>query len=109
MFTIEFTLTEDHIKLLRKMNVGWNDAEFGAPEIDPKRPYGNSQVYFDIAEHLGVVIPEEDKEFSDDEKAEMLKLHQETEMALQIVLRTGAFTPGVYVADKYRRDWNLKS
>ena len=105
---IEFQLTEDHIKLLRQMEVGWQRDEFGAPEIDPKRPYGNSQVYYDIAEHLGRDIPEEPKEFSDEEKAEMFKLHRETETALQIVLRTGNFAPGVYVADRYMQDWKLK-
>ena len=105
---IEFSLTEDHIKLLRQMEVGWQRDEFGAPEIDPKRPYGNSQVYYDIAEHLGRDIPEEPKEFSDEEKAEMFKLHRETETALQIVLRTGNFAPGVYVADRYMQGWKLK-
>ena len=41
-------LTEEHIKLLRNMYVGWGYCEFGAPEIDPKRPYGNSHVIGDI-------------------------------------------------------------
>lgn len=106
---IEFTLTEDHIKLLRQMNVGWQQCEFGAPEIDPKRPYGNSQVYYDIAEHLGLDIPEDDEAFTDEQKEKMLKLHRETEDALQIVLTTGTFKPGIYVADRYMRDWKLKS
>ena len=43
-----FTLTEDHIKLLRNLEVCWEDAEFGAPAIEPKRPYGNSYVYKDM-------------------------------------------------------------
>ena len=40
----EFTLTVDHITLLNNMWVDWSDVEYGAPEIDPKRPYGNSDV-----------------------------------------------------------------
>lgn len=46
----KFTVKPDHLKLLKKMCVGWRDCEFGAPEIDPKRPYGNSGVYGDIGQ-----------------------------------------------------------
>ena len=48
----EFEVTEEHIQLLRDMVVTWWNCEFGAPAIDPKRPYGNSWVYGDIAETL---------------------------------------------------------
>lgn len=47
-----FTLTEDHIKLLSRAYIGWEDSEFGAPSIDCKRPYGNSYVEGDVAEIL---------------------------------------------------------
>lgn len=46
-------ITNDHLKLLEKVYWQWQDAEYGAPEIDPKRPYGNSDVENDIAELLG--------------------------------------------------------
>jgi len=39
-----FVLTENHIKLLRKAYVTWEDGDFGAPSIDTRRPYGNSSV-----------------------------------------------------------------
>ena len=41
---MDFTLTADHITLLRAMYVGWCGDEYGAPEIYSKRPYGNSDV-----------------------------------------------------------------
>ena len=50
----KFTLTENHIKLLCRAYVGWNGAEFGAPSIDPKRPYGNSDVLHDMGDILSV-------------------------------------------------------
>ena len=56
--TRRFTVTDEHLRLLRRAHVTWVDAEFGAPEIDGKRPYGNSDVYSDIAEILG--IPEDE-------------------------------------------------
>jgi hypothetical protein len=99
----KFKLTEDHIKLLRHMRVGWGYSETGAPEIDPKRPYGNSDVDGDIHKILtGEYIPE-------DTDVNYDKLHRQTETALQIVLRVGKFEPGVYVCDTYGSNWRLES
>jgi hypothetical protein len=36
------------------MYITWDDCEFGAPACDCKRPYGNSDVYGDMAEILGL-------------------------------------------------------
>ena len=47
-------MKEEHLKLLKEMYVGWNECEFGAPEIDPKRPYGDSDVYEDMNKILGL-------------------------------------------------------
>lgn len=33
-----FTLTDEHLTLLRAAYIGWEDCEFGAPAIDCKRP-----------------------------------------------------------------------
>lgn len=92
--TRTFTLTEDHVKLLRRAYVGWQDCETGAPEVDPKRPYGNSSVAQDIAEILGEEYDQEDPSESQDRR--LLTLHRETQLALQVVLATGAFKLGNY-------------
>lgn len=111
-----FVLTGLHVRLLRAMNVDWDDHETGAPAIDPKRPYGNSAVLRDIYELL---VP--DAAWDDDrglpaglssrEWAELAsaygQLHAETEIALQIVLDTGGFQPGVYTAPAYGGKWQL--
>lgn len=44
-----FALTDQHLTLLRSAYVRWEDCEFGAPAIDYKRPYGNSDVVGDMA------------------------------------------------------------
>ena len=104
----EFTVTEEHLKLLRRACVSWDDCEFGAPEIDCKRPYGNSDVYSDIAEILG--IPEDD--WSDEDMGVLpeaewrfLRLHVETAIALQIALATGEFRAGPYVRGSEHDTW----
>lgn len=43
-----FTLTDEHVSLLQAANIGWCDAEWGAPCIDPKRPYGNGDIWRDM-------------------------------------------------------------
>ena len=105
---VRFTVTDQHLKLLRRMCVGWQDCETGAPEIDPKRPYGNSDVFDDVVEILGVK-PNYSKhgEILDGLEEKMMKLHRETETALQIVLSTGAFKAGTYECGEYEYDWKL--
>jgi hypothetical protein len=101
----KFTVTNNHLRLLRNMNVSWNGYEFGAPSIDPKRPYGNGDVYTDIAELIGATIDRETEDFTDIQRACMKALHKQTETVLQIVLATGRFLAGEYQADKYDRNW----
>lgn len=95
-----FVLTEDHLKLIRRMYVGWCNIESGAPEIDPKRPYGNSDVYFDMAKILGIPFDREsDTPFSAEVEKRFRLLHRSMETALQIVLRVGKFEAGIYEAE----------
>ena len=115
----KFTITENHLKLLKRMFVGWNDCEFGAPEIDPKRPYGNSSVEQDILEIIGFeeideerfkfilegkeyILKGEDKyniELEDEEELckKLWKLNREMQIVLQICLSLGTFETGDYI------------
>ena len=53
-------LTKDHIKLLQEAEWRWNNCEFGAPMIDPKRPFGFSGgQYESMAEILGIELFED--------------------------------------------------
>lgn len=64
-------------KLLKRAYVGWEDSETGAPCINPKRPYGNSDVAEDVREILDIPLTD----------AEALELHKMTESVLQDVLK----------------------
>lgn len=88
-----FVLTEEHIKLLRAMCVGWQDCEYGAPEIDPKRPYGNSSVECDIHE---ILTDERSYELTDAQRERYAQLHRETQLALEIMLQCGEVRTGTY-------------
>lgn len=100
-----FEVTDQHIKLIRNFYVDWDNCETGAPTIDPKRPYGNSDVAYDMCKILnGKAF---DGEMDDDVMSDYLNLHRETETALQIILRTGKFQSGVYQCEPYTRNWEL--
>ena len=43
--------------------------------------------------------------FSKEQVVLMENLHMESKVALQIVLKTGKFEPGIYVADEYSNNW----
>ena len=103
-----FTVTDEHLRLLRRGLVSWYSAEFGAPGLDPKRPYGNSGVFGDIAEILDVPDSEwmePDDELNPDAEWRFLRVHAETGIALQIALAGGEFRAGQYVRGDDYNNW----
>lgn len=116
-----FTLTKEHIALLHRTYVDWNDDAYkGAPAVGLKRPYGHSSVIADVVEILlqvnGIDVNMTDHALEDfvsyDREGEvrlltlpsgrkltyddLMVLHRQTETALQIVLCTLSFVPGEY-------------
>lgn len=91
MKTTKFKLTEEHVKLLQHAFVSWHDCEYGAPEIDCKRPYGNKMVEEDICRILGwptrtVTTVDDDDKWTHKQLEKAATLHREIETALQILL-----------------------
>lgn len=107
--TKRFLVTEEHLKLLDNMWIGYNDwTEFGAPEVDPKRPYGNSDVYGDIAEIIGLEAERDswgDIQYTTEQKDRMLELHKEMQHVLQILVVNRSIEPGYYEASAYGVNW----
>ena len=100
----EFMLKLEHIKLLSHASVDWLDCETGAPCIDCKRPYGNSDVAGDVAEILGIDIkkcPHCNEPLEEVDENQLMNWHHETETALQIILCTQSFVPGKYREVEY--------
>lgn len=106
---MEFEVTEQHLALLRRMYVEplWDCA----PQLDVKRPYGNSDVCGDVAAILGIHIEKDEGGWlTSAGKAVtdlMWKLHTEAGIALQIILFTGEFRAGKFFRpDRYdTRTW----
>lgn len=96
----EFCVTEDHIKLLRKAIVNWQDMGPGGPCVDPVQPYGTTCAQCDIAKILNIKPRYSHKdqtiEYREDQIEYMEKVHKETKIVLQIFLRTGKMEPGLY-------------
>lgn len=96
------TVTEEHIALLRRMYVNWDDDAYdGAPAIDIKRPYGNSDVLGDVAEILGWPLTKDrwGEEVMTEEQGERARvLHESMADVLQVLVQNPTdFGPGVWV------------
>jgi len=77
-------ITESHIKLINRMRIGWEVVNgVGAPIVEGKRPYGNSDIAYDVLEIIG--IPYDGGNEALEEFA--LRLHRETEEVLQRLVR----------------------
>lgn len=104
-----FELTADHVKLLSRASIRFSDGPYcGAPGLDAKRPFGNSDLVMDMAKILGIdPVPTDDEEthYPVGTRNRMMKLYRELGTALSIVLRSGSFEPGVYVSEPYRSKW----
>lgn len=102
----EFTLTEDHLKLLRAFYIAWEDSEYGAPCVDPKRPYGNSGVEGDIHEILNGKSDIDLFELTDEQVEQYACLHKETQIALQILVQHAKVQPGRFrTKAPYGSEW----
>jgi len=103
----QFRIEPKHLTLLQCMYVSWWGAEFGAPCIDPKRPYGNGDVIKDMIEILDVDAEEdEDGLFPRGIELEMAALHDDIKTVLQICLVSQKFEAGLF---EMTREYNVRS
>ena len=95
-----FTVTEEHLALLRAMEWRWDDCEFGAPAVDCKRPFGSSGgQHYDMAKAVGWQYDED----SDEQYDELRRLYAETLTVLMIGFSCGLFESGEY--ERGDRGW----
>ena len=107
-----FVVKEEHVKLLQRAHFRYeNYFDFGAPTMDSKRPYGDSDVYRSIAEILGWVGESDSPytgdgvEYSDEQRKAMLKIHKEMTTVLEILAKNLSIELGEYEASGYGSNW----
>ena len=95
-----FVIKKEHLELLKNVTISWWGAEFGAPCIDPKRPYGNGDVYQDMAQILNIPdkkrYEEDDVYYTPEEEKYMDTLHKDLKTVLEIGLCLLKFEIGTY-------------
>lgn len=117
MSVIKFEMTEDHLKLVKQLQVDILpiDKDVNVPYISGKRLFGNDNIFEDMFlilygkpenENLDINPWDEQEDPWTEEQLEyMKKLLNELSYALDIILYTGNFEVGTYKTKTYVRDW----
>lgn len=100
-----FRLRDEHLKLMRRLTIQSTIySPYGTyltPEIDPKRPYGNSDVLGDVAEVCGFVPDSETGEYSADDAQKAAIIVAELPIAIKLALTAQKpLEPGYYALDR---------
>ncbi len=94
--TVEFDLTAEHLKLVRRANTT-------GLFIDPKRPYGDMTFFeIDMADALGIPYQRKSDgtpDFSKQQMEHFAKLHTDMMPVVQIMLLRAHLVPGRYALD----------
>ncbi len=109
---MKFELKKEHIKLTTRLDF-LADAFFVPEEgmkyipcINPKRPFGNSSILRDIIEITTGTVPDE---LTEDQEQQAKRFLIELPVALEVIMETQTFTPGVYDVDDYRAAFTYRA
>lgn len=95
-------VTEDHLKLLRRMYFQRSHEELELPVVDDKRPFGDSDYLGSMAEILGDKLTQDhwgDIVFSTEQVEKYERLLDDMTPVVQILAQDLKITPGTYQAD----------
>jgi len=96
----EFTLTSDHVRLLRQLRVVWVSVEAGAPVVDIEMPFGSKEIHRDVARILGhpgvFPAPPSGTPRGRAGQMEVAELPAGLLEAVEILLDAGKLRPGSY-------------
>lgn len=107
----KFELKEEHIKLIRQLNIindVNNPCHIG---ISTNYPFGDDDIYKDIDLILNGKVREVnfddtwEEPYTEDEINAWDELLKELPTALEIILFTGSFESGCYVTRSYEKNW----
>lgn len=92
--TYSFEVTDDHMALLKHLTLRWEGCEYGAPAVDCKRPYGNSDVVSDICDILGWVVGDDGPTEAQSRAAR--RIHEQTLFVLMAFVATESWGEGLF-------------
>ena len=102
MSVIPFTLKSEHIALIKRLNLKISQDyacdNWLIPNIDPKRPFGNSDMLGDIFSFMGIE-PDANGDYSESDRINAYLLLAELPAAMEAIMMHETFTPGIYEID----------
>lgn len=114
-----YKLTAEQISLIRHLHINSDDGSClgyeGGACVNSKRPFGNSNVEYDVYEIIDprpydVMTEEDNKAYDEEEDDEAFEDFQDKQReiydrwyptlpgALQVILSSGSFEPGIYLS-----------
>jgi hypothetical protein len=114
---LDFTVTGEHLLLLGRLNWRWNGALdehwWGGPAVSQRRPFGNEDVFGDIAELVDRHAWQEARDDEDGDydayraahEARFRRLHTEMFLVLSILCETGQNRSGRWTRASVMHPW----
>ena len=107
----KFLVTKYHLRLLPYMSFRFDDeVEWGSVAADPKRPYGNGDLYSDMVEILGFEVDRDNNGYlvlSSEQEGYLYRLHEEMAVVIQILVQHRGIEEGLYEKRMpYGRQWD---
>lgn len=106
-----FTVTPAHLAMLKRLSFvhDWGDYYLGGAAVSRRRPYGNSDLYGDLAELAGIPAPNWDagEDWTEPQIQHMLGLHYDMAQVLNMAVERypEPLTPGLYARKSPLWSW----
>lgn len=106
-----FTVTPAHLAMLKRLRFvhDWGDYYLGGATVSRVRPYGNRDLYGDLAELAGLSQPNWDagEDWTDAQMQYMLSLHYDIAQVLNLAVEQypETLTPGLYARHNPLYSW----
>jgi len=106
---VHFELKQYHVDLLTNANIDYvSGCEWGWLGLDCKRPFGNGDMTGDMAKIMGIeqIETDEGPQWPKGTHEKMVKIfEEELPIALEVILESKSFEPGVYEKEEYMGTW----
>lgn len=102
------TVAQHHLAIIQRLNWTWSGGDYGAVGVDVKRPLGNSDLFDDVGDVLGLspgVDQWGDPHWSEFERQTIAAAFAEACVAVEILSERLSLEPGQYIKRGYSAKW----